>query len=348
MTVLKSSSYLRKVQLTGGSTYTVSLPKDWAKDIYLKPGDYIQVTVQPDGSLLMIPGKERVGTEEVSTISIDASKAPTPQDIAREFIACYLTGYGSIKVKFDRRTAGYKTHLKSIMRRKLIGMEIIEETAEHMLTRCLIGYNELSVEDVIDRMYIMASSTHRDAIAALMSGNTSLAREVIERDDEIDRLYFFMVRQLEKVVENRFMIEEVGLSRPIDCLGCRIVGKSIERIGDHATKIAEATLKIDEPLENLVSILDVISIMSRVSEDVLRSAIRAFHKLDVRQANEAINKASEMVRLEKEAIEAILQLKLSIKTAVSLRLILESIKRATEYGTDIAEIAINLAKKPKR
>ena len=76
--------------------------------------------------------------------------------------------------------------------------------------------------------------------------------------------------------------------------------------------------------------------------------MRALHRLDVRQANEAINKAGEVVRLEKEVTEAILQAGLSTKTAVSLRLILESIKRTSEYSTDIAEIAINLAKKHLR
>lgn len=343
---MKNLSYLRKVQLTGGSTYIVSLPKDWVKDVCLKPGDYIRVTVQPDGSLLMVPGKESARVDErLASVSIDASKASTPQDIVREFIACYLTGYESIEVKFDVRTAGYKTHLKSIMRRKLIGMEVLEETAEHMSARCLIGYTELPVKDAVNRMYVMALSMHNDVIAALLSGNTGLAREVIERDDEIDRLYFFTVRQLKRAVENRFMIEEVGLSRPIDCLGYRIVAKSIERIGDHATKIAEAILRIDGLPESLAGILDAISLMSKISRDALRNAMKALYRLDVKQANEAINRANEVVRLEKKATEAILQTKLSTKTAVSLRLILESIRRTSEYSTDIAEIAINLAKK---
>ncbi|MCD6444424.1 AbrB/MazE/SpoVT family DNA-binding domain-containing protein [Candidatus Bathyarchaeota archaeon] len=346
---MKGSSYLRKVQLTGGSTYIVSLPKDWVKDVRLKPGDYIRVKIQPDGSLLITPGREGVKIEgELSTISIDASKASTPHDIAREFIACYLTGYESIEVRFDPRTAGYKTHLKNIMRRKLIGMEVLEEAAERMLARCLIGYTELPVKDAVNRMYVMALSMHKDVITALLSGNTSLAREVIERDDEIDRLYFFVVRQLKRAVENRFMIEEVGLSRPIDCLGYRIVVKSIERIGDHATKMAEAMLRIDELPKSLAGMLSEISLMSEISRDILKNAMRALHRLDVRQANEAINKAGEVVRLEKEVTEAILQAGLSTKTAVSLRLILESIKRTSEYSTDIAEIAINLAKKHLR
>ncbi|HDI74885.1 MAG TPA: AbrB/MazE/SpoVT family DNA-binding domain-containing protein, partial [Thermoprotei archaeon] len=41
---------LRRVQLTGGSTLIVSLPKEWVKSVHLKPGDYVVVMVQPDNS----------------------------------------------------------------------------------------------------------------------------------------------------------------------------------------------------------------------------------------------------------------------------------------------------------
>ncbi|MEX2739504.1 MAG: hypothetical protein Q6356_010610 [Candidatus Wukongarchaeota archaeon] len=49
--------------------------------------------------------------------------------------------------------------------------------------------------------------------------------------------------------------------------------------------------------------------------------------------------------MEKKILEQILQTKLNTKTIIGLRLILESIRRIGEYGTDIAEIVINLAKK---
>jgi len=50
---------LRRVQITGGSTYIVSLPKGWAESLGLKPGDYVQIVRQPDMSLLLIPGRAR-------------------------------------------------------------------------------------------------------------------------------------------------------------------------------------------------------------------------------------------------------------------------------------------------
>ena len=58
-------------------------------------------------------------------------------------------------------------------------------------------------------------------------------------------------------------------------------------------------------------------------------------------------KIVEVNELEKKILEKILKAELNIETIIGLRLILESIRRIGEYGTDIAEIALNLAKKWK-
>ncbi|MEM3897476.1 MAG: AbrB/MazE/SpoVT family DNA-binding domain-containing protein, partial [Nitrososphaerota archaeon] len=82
---------LRKIQITGGSTYIVSLPKNWAESLGLKPGDYVQILMQPDMSLLLIPGGRRI--DAPLEAFIDASSASSLGEVVREFISCYLAGY---------------------------------------------------------------------------------------------------------------------------------------------------------------------------------------------------------------------------------------------------------------
>ncbi len=40
---------IRKVQITGGSSYVVTLPKDWAESLKIKKNDPLGLIVQPDG-----------------------------------------------------------------------------------------------------------------------------------------------------------------------------------------------------------------------------------------------------------------------------------------------------------
>ncbi len=337
------SVLLRKIQLTGGSTYIVSLPKNWARRIGIKPGDHVQIIPQPDMSLLIIP-KEEKRKEEPSEALIDASTVEKPEDVAREFIACYLVGFDIIRLRFGQKATEYRVYIKDIIRRKLIGVETIEESANYMATRCLLGHVEFPVKDALSRMHILSESMHKDAATALKNGDFSLANDVAQRDDEVDRLYFFVVRQLKMAVQNRFMMEEVGLSTMRDCIGYRLIAKSIERIADHATRIGRVIPTMKYPIVD--KIIVPILRMSNTSTNVCQKAMKTVFQLNIRKANQTITKTDEVTQLEKEMIEQILRAKLSVRTIIGLRLILESIRRTAEYGADIAEIAINLAKKP--
>ena len=341
---MKPDAQLRKIQLTGGSTYIVSLPKSWVKSVGLKSGDYVQVIPQPDESLLIVPREIRKKEEGLSEVFIDASSVDSPEGVVRELIACYLVGYDVIRVKLGRKAAKYRTRIKNAMKCKLIGAETMEESADYMVIRCLLGWMEYPVKDALNRMYIMALSMHEDAMKALKDGNLSLAKDVVQRDDEVDRLYFFIVRQLKMAVENKFMLEKIGFSDARDCLGYRLIAKSIERIADHASRMAQIIPAIDRDSINN-EIIALMSKMSDISVNVCQNAMKALYQLNIKQANQAIVKSNEIIKLEKEIIERILHTKLSIMTTIGLRLILESIRRIAEYGTDIAEIAMNLAKK---
>ena len=340
---MKSSIQLRKVQLTGGSTYVVSLPKEWAKKVGIKAGDHLQIIPQQDMSLLILPREEKREKDELSKIEVDASVAETAEDFVREFISCYLVGYDVISLKLGEKATEYRGYVKDVMRRKLVGLEIIEESADQMTARCMLGHTEFPVKEALNRMHSMSLSMLKDAITALKEGNIALATDVEQRDDDVDRLYFFVVRQLKMAMENRVTMEEIGLTTARDCLGYRIIVKSIERIADHASRIAETIPTIERA--NIDDIVFPISEISEISADICRIAMKSLRQLNIKKANEAIAGTLKVNELEKKILEQILQIKLSTKTIIGLRLVLESIRRIAEYGTDIAEIVINLAKK---
>ena len=45
----------RRVQQTGGSSFIVSLPKDWIEKHEINPKDSLGIITQPDGNLLITP-----------------------------------------------------------------------------------------------------------------------------------------------------------------------------------------------------------------------------------------------------------------------------------------------------
>jgi len=327
----------RKVQITGGSTYVISLPKKWIETVNLKPKDQIALISQPDMSLLLVPRGE-LKPKEVSEVIFDASQVGRPEAVVTEFIAHYLVGYDIIRVKLkDARTRGF---LRNSIHQKLIGVEIMEETANEIVAQCLLGSVELPLDRALRRMHILMILMFKEAIEALRTNDQALAKEIVRRDDEVDRLYLFIVRQLKGAVGNRLLVEEIGLSHPRDCLGYRLIVKSIERSADHAARIAKEISTLETPLgeqiiENLVAV-------SELASEIQESSMKALYKYDAELVHETMAKVRNVAEFEEEIIEELLKLQINARTIVSIRLILESMRRIAEYGTDIAEIAVNL------
>lgn len=329
---------LRKVQLTGGATFAITLPKSWAQSVGLEPGDQVALAPQPDMSLLVVP-KGEFKPEKITEAAIEFSPTEDPEAIVTDFIARYLVGYDVIRIR--QRAPEHRALIKEAIRRKLIGVEVIEESADDLVIQCLLSHAEFQAKKALTRMSLIASSMYRDAISSLRDNDRALAQEVVERDDEVDRFYHFMVRQLKKAVRDRPTLEEIGLSGPRDCLGYRLIAKSVERAADHAARIAGTVPILEEPIGS--DVMKHITSIGATSNEIYECALEALNELDTELAHRSMAKTRELAMAEQEFGEKLLKLKLSAKTIVGLRLILESLRRIAEYGADIAEIVINLA-----
>lgn len=329
----------RKVQITGGNSFVVSLPKTWVKDVGLKPKDAVAIITQPDSSLLIIPRKElREATK--SEAVIEASPGLDKDALLRHFISFYLAGYDIIRINLGRSDGSLRGSIKEGIRRKLVGVEIIEESQTGILTQCLSGYIDLPLKKALERMAIIAAGMITDAAEALHDDTTGMAQEVIQRDDEVDRFYHFILRQLNIAVRDRSVIQEIGLSSARDCLGYRLVAKSTERVADHAVSIATQAEALKSVPEGAVK---KVQEMTALSRKIFESSITALLRMDAKMAEEAISRTKEVARLEEKLSAEILAPRMSGTQVASVKLMLESVRRVAEYGADISEAALDLA-----
>jgi phosphate transport system protein len=84
----------------------------------------------------------------------------------------------------------------------------------------------------IPRMANIAQSMLRDALDAFVRGDTALAQNVLNEDDALDSLKTQIFREL-----LTFMLADPTTIEP--ALDLILVSRHLERIGDHATNIAE-------------------------------------------------------------------------------------------------------------
>jgi len=330
----------RKIQLTGKSTFIVSLPKKWVIAMNLKAGSQLVVSQQSDASIILTP-KDLVKPSKLGEASIAVSQKEDPNTIMRKIVALYLVGYNSIviKTKEERITSLQRNFIKDMARKKLVGTEIVSDCPNEMKLQVLLSYPDLSVESALRRMCLIAASMHEDSLKALQNLDKQLAQEVITLDDEVDRFSLYIIRQLKAAVQNERVLKDIGLSSPRDCLGYRVIAKSVERIADHAVKIAQNILLMDGKVNDLT--FEEISGMSSFARSVFDNSIKSLFKRDYMLADSVVVKAKTIASIENEAMKTIVKRIEAIEMS-SIRMIMESLRRTAEYASDIAEIVLNL------
>jgi phosphate uptake regulator len=332
---------VRKVQLTGGSTYIISLPKRWVEKVGISRGSIVSITQRDDLTLLLQPqgaGGEGGSRRAVITVSDEV----TPDSLMRRVVSAYLIGYSIIQIRnpVKRIDLVQRYTVKDFTRKKLVGTEILSDLPNELTLQVLLSHEELSVKDALRRMSLIAASMHRDAIATLAMGDPQLAKEIISVDDEVDRFSFYIIRLLKAAVVDTHVLREIGLSSPRECLGYRLLTKSIERMADHASKIAQYSLGL---VLNTISeeVMEELRGLSETALRVFEEAVEALFEEDYDAADGVMEMAAGTRVMEAGAVQKIIKYA-SPEDVPALRLIVESILRTSEYGSDIAEIVLNL------
>lgn len=84
----------------------------------------------------------------------------------------------------------------------------------------------------IPRMVEVAAGMLKDSLDAFSRGDVALAREVIKRDDEEDRLKSQTFNELVHLMQR----DASAIQRGMDII---LIARNLERVADHATNIAE-------------------------------------------------------------------------------------------------------------
>ena len=336
----KSNEEQRKLQVTGGSTFILSLPKDWATRNDLKRGSSMIVRQEDDGSLSIAPSKI-AKKEKQDEAFIKASLTDNPDAIMRTAISAYLNGFNILHIRAQGQkvlSSKLRNHLKTFARHYLVGTEIVIDTPIELTLQVLLNYPDLTVQNALSRMSIIASSMHKEAMGALKKLDYSAAKSVIETDREVNRFGLYIVRLLKLAVSNPRIVKEIGLNNQKDCLGYRLIGKAVERTADHATKIAENTLLLKEQVND--ELMLKMEQLSSLANSMFESAMDALFRNDFNQAESVIEKISLIHKLEKETV--LLLQNAMLEESINLRLVIESIRRTAEYASDISEVVLNL------
>lgn len=325
----------RKVQSTGGSSYVITLPKEWVTLHGIMKNDSLNIATQSDGSLVIIPKAGIEAPDMRKELFVDDVKNQT--HLHRLLIGAYITGYSTIVIKAKKRIDPQFRRRIIKFTQTAIGPEIIEETTNTITLKDLLSPTEMPFDKTIQRMHVLVKTMHEDAITALVTKDAALAEDVIKRDDSVDRLVWLVSRQYNMVLRDIALSRKMEVTQD-DVIFYLLVARVTERIGDHAVRLAKNILAIqDSRLDK--STVELTKNASDASLAILQQSFDAWRKRTISMANTALEMLSDLVEMTKEINSRALASRAT--SAMPLGYIAESIRRVGEYGGDIAELTIN-------
>jgi len=324
----------RKLQLAGKSTFLVSLPKRWVTNAGLKAGDTLFVDAQADGSVSIRSGSG--ARQAIRRKTFRERGEETREHLLRKLVGAYVSGFGLIEVRFTPDRGSFVRRVARDFCRLVIGPEVIEESGNSILIQDLSDPTELSSEKCLRRMHLTVRAMMEDAVNALTAGDESLARDVELRSQDVSRLYWMVAKQY-----------HLAHSAPAEGSAAtaihvhRLIAKHLERIGDHARRIASASAVVREDKSFDPKLFEQLTTARASAVAILDQAFNALVTRNIDTANQAIDARAEHQRL----IDGLIHRASTKRGAALLAFgnVVDSLGRCAVYAAEIAEEAIDLA-----
>jgi phosphate uptake regulator len=272
------TKFVRRLQRIG-SSLLVSLPKEWVDANNLEKSSQVEIETGQD-SISISANKEIRPTKELQI----SYPLPKEENIVADITGAYLLGYDIIQINSKTTIPGEdREKIRNSMRR-LVGMEIIEEDASHINMQFLLDATTLNPEKILKRMSSLALGMYDDVSSGLILDDKSNLQTLSNRDVEVNRQYFLLVRLIRSTLVDRRLANVFNLEN-IDVLDYRIAANLLENAGDSIVEISNFIYNSSLSKEYSTKIFKVVKDFNILAE----KSINAFTKPDRLLAIEAIS-----------------------------------------------------------
>ena len=333
--VQESKVEFRKLQVTGGSTYIVSLPKNWIKANNLNPSDIVSVEQLPSGEVQISPHEVK---ETRRNVKIDLAKYP-PAALYDCLVGAYVSGADNISVVSNDGLSSKDRRIIRQFLRDTRGMEISEDDVKSLSIVSLLNPNELPLQVSLNRMYLLVTSLVEDALAVLEGEDADLLSDYDDRERQIDARRLLINRQVSMVLQNQQVEREIGINR-YSAMEHSVMAHYFERMGDHANTLARIITELDGEL-NLSIGAAPLSFLP-VWLGALRDIVRNMYSKEIRVLTEGKTNLEEAISALGDHEEILMATsKQRSELLVEFR-ISEITRRLCGYTIDMTETLINM------
>jgi phosphate transport system protein len=194
----------------------------------------------------------------------------------------------------------------------------------------------------VAHMADLALSNLKEGLEAFKNSDYELAKIVIKKDDEVDQYEEEIAKQALKIIWR-----EQPLASDLRLVtGILKLITDLERIGDHATDIAEMTLHLEGNLNKRV--LPITSHMAQIVEDMVLLSIKGLVQVDEEIAKIVIAKDDEVDDLFQQLIlkmtTELKNDKIDANELIYVLMVAKYFERVGDHAVNIAQWIIFIVK----
>jgi len=334
----------RKIQRVGYSTFSVSLPKRWVKDMRLKQGDLVMLLPEKDGSLKLVPSSMAERKKQTEEYVINADLCEETGMLERLIVGNYILGRDIFSVVSSTRISREQVDEVRRISHRLMGLGIVQETAEQIDLQCSIDPTRFKVDMLLRRLSVIASTIHTEAMEALTETDHEMAEDAIRREDEADMMYWLSLRLLISAQRDHTIADKIGLEDPSQILYYALISRYLELIADRAAFIAKMTIDLQTGKEKKASkhLMNRISNLAELAHNVFLRAMDCVFTENIEISNNLL----EIARAIRNEHEILMN---ELGELPILRTVVLELNRIADHGSSIAVIVINKAlEKPSK
>ena len=230
------TTFTRRLQKIG-SSILVSLPKEWIDANNLDKSNQVEIETNKNNLSIRTQLSKRPSKDIEITYPL-----PKGESIVPTITGAYLLGFDMIKIVSkspisitDRESVRGST-------RRLVGMEIIDEDATNISVQFLLDETSINPQNILKRMSSIALGMFSDVVLSLENGDKTNLETIVNRDAEINRQYFLLVRLIRSTIMDARLANIFNLEN-IDILDYRIAANTLEIAGDTVVELSQSLIK---------------------------------------------------------------------------------------------------------
>jgi phosphate uptake regulator len=343
-----SPGFTRRVQRTGSSSLSITLPKAWTDSMNLQTGDTLRFRDLGEGRLEISPANAEAPTERrQKLLRIDASGAP-PKLLARLLVGAYITGQDQIMVT---SRSGLTTDQRQEVRRTVahvLGMTVVEEESGGVEVQNFVDPGKYQFHRLMSQVVRLLRTELESCRTVLAGGDRSVLQQLGPMEDEIDRFYLLMVRQLLLSSDDFQVARDIGVESHHYQIGYRLLAKVLEVTGDLVSGVGRELGDNLPGLQRLPKSAagDLVTLIVRV-EGLLERTMDAFTRLSVVDANAILNEIDQSLPADYTLGDSLARRVSDRRVAVSAQRVVSNLLMAVEMLVIINEVTINRSVEPE-